>query len=65
LLVFTAQLGYLALRTEAPDCACLGQWKAYWSARESNWWGIARNTMMLVCLALSLWIAPAPRIRPA
>ena len=57
LAVYTAQLAYLAGFREAPNCSCLGAWKAYRAARFDNLMGIGRN----VCLILALMLVQVTR----
>jgi hypothetical protein len=53
LSIYAAQLVYLAADAAAPNCVCLGAWKAYHAARFDNVMGVGRN----VCLILALlWV---------
>jgi hypothetical protein len=52
LTVYAAQLAYLAAFRAAPNCVCLGAWKAHHAARFDNLMGIGRNVCLIVALLL-------------
>lgn len=60
LAIYAAQLVYLAAFRDAPNCVCLGAWRAYRAARFDNLMGVGRN----VCLVLALiWVRAQPVAR--
>jgi uncharacterized membrane protein YphA (DoxX/SURF4 family) len=63
LVIFTAQLGYLALNTNAPDCGCLGRLMKYQDAQRSNLFGICRNVVMMTGVGCAIATYRLRRLR--
>lgn len=50
MIVFTLQIGWLLLGTDAPSCNCLGLWQSYHHARADNLSALYRNLLILLAL---------------
>ncbi|MCA9289038.1 MAG: prepilin-type N-terminal cleavage/methylation domain-containing protein [Phycisphaerales bacterium] len=61
LVVFSAALGYLAIRPDAPSCSCFGPLGSASRAGMDLWTGLVRNAAMLTCL---VWMWATPGRRP-
>jgi hypothetical protein len=53
LTIYTAQLAYLAAFRAAPNCTCLGAWRAYRHAQFDHLMGIGRNACLILALLLA------------